>query len=403
VIPVPRSLRKIADIFDGGIYIVGGYVRNYLAFGSPLTTDVDICGKFTTEEIFSRLSSCAKVLPVNPRIGTLKIILDGDEYEYTTFRKDSYPIGGAHTPSQVEFVDSVQEDALRRDFTVNAIYYDVKKNEIVDPVGGIKDLDEKIIKTVNGKKTFQEDGLRLLRAVRFAASLGFELSPECFLWASSMATLLKDISSMRKRVELELILTADDKYGVKDAHLKGLELMSDLGLFEYLSATEIHFDKSSFSVLQYSPPNSRLDFFIRSAVLSNDEDPKPYIRNLLTELSFPTKTIKEQIYLSEFWGVTKRKELIVLLAKRPDLADRISALSRYNSFLICAKDVLGELIDKNVPLNVSELDVGGEDLVSLDIPKTARSHALNRVLETCLQEERRLTKDEQINLLKSFK
>lgn len=215
------------------LYLVGGAVRDELL--SYPVSDVDLCGPLAPEELQKRLCGLFTFKDINPRIGTVKIAYGKEFCEYTRFRKDSYPLSsGRHTPAEVTFVDSLEEDAFRRDFTVNALYKSLSDGKIYDPTGGIADLEKKIIRTTRApEKVFSEDGLRLLRLVRFAATLGFEIEEKTFAAAKSNAALLKDISPERIREEFMKILVADERYGVSGAVFRALELMRELGLFEF--------------------------------------------------------------------------------------------------------------------------------------------------------------------------
>ena len=168
------SLDLLQEKLSSPLYLVGGAVRNEL-LGLPVS-DYDICGDLSPERLSEELVGLFTLRDVNPRIGTVKIVGEGVCFEYTRFRRDSYPIdSGEHIPSGVEFVSSPEEDAFRRDFTVNAIY---KRSDgmIIDPTGGLADLEKRVLRTTREPEAvFSEDGLRLLRLVRLAAELGFDI------------------------------------------------------------------------------------------------------------------------------------------------------------------------------------------------------------------------------------
>ena len=167
---------------------------------------------------FFENSDEVKVIPKALDFGTVQIdIYLGEEktsFEHTTFRKDFYHDDGTHRPSAVVFTDDMVQDALRRDFTVNALYYDILKQELVDPLGGLADLKDMVIKSAkeNPEKTLNDDGLRVMRMARFAAELNFKVSPKLFKAAKRYADYLKDITPERKQQELKKILLSDIKY-----------------------------------------------------------------------------------------------------------------------------------------------------------------------------------------------
>ncbi|MDR0855453.1 MAG: CCA tRNA nucleotidyltransferase, partial [Christensenellaceae bacterium] len=229
---LPDGLKKLAAIFPVPLYAVGGAVRDFLC-GEPCY-DIDICSSLTPDELIPFLKSRGyKVNEESKRLGTLLISAGGEQFEYTAFREDSYPLDGSHEPRAVRFVKDIETDARRRDFTVNAIYYDIKANRIVDPLNGKADVEKHLIRTVRAPEiVFKEDALRLLRMVRFAASLSFEIEKETFETAKKLAFEVTELSSERIREELKKIFVADTVRGIKDAHVRGLDLLFDSNLLQ---------------------------------------------------------------------------------------------------------------------------------------------------------------------------
>ena len=207
IVPVPPYVQALARRLPAPLFLVGGYVRNVLLWGAPVGTDVDVCGPMTVDEVAAALDGVAEVIPVNPRVGTVLVRYEGADLEYTTFRRDSYPIGGVHTPDKVVFVSTVDEDALRRDFRVNALYANALTGEVIDVTGGLTDLENRVINTTReAAEVFAEDGLRILRMVRFCAELGFAPHRDALAVARAMRDQLDDITPERKREELDKIL-----------------------------------------------------------------------------------------------------------------------------------------------------------------------------------------------------
>ena len=172
---LPKNLILLAEAVPKPLYVVGGSVRDYLA-GFPLSTpDWDICSPLSAEK-FAELAKTHgfEVKSVYKNTGTVKVKdAEGVDYEYSCFRSDKY-VRGTHVPVEIYFTDDITLDARRRDFTVNAVYYDVKSDNFVDPLGGIPAIQEKRLTTVApAEKVFGEDGLRLMRLARQAAQLGF--------------------------------------------------------------------------------------------------------------------------------------------------------------------------------------------------------------------------------------
>ncbi|MDD6223687.1 MAG: CCA tRNA nucleotidyltransferase [bacterium] len=202
-------------------YIVGGFVRNYLL--GMESTDIDICTNAKPKDIRGIFQM--NCLP-NEEYGSVTVIIKNMRYEITTFRKE-YSYVDHRKPQNFEFIDDLCEDLKRRDFLINTMCMDCHGN-ILDILGGKKDLESKIIHTVgNSYERFSEDAFRILRAVRFATILDFQLSDEIKMAIFQTKHLLKDISYERKREELDKIFTSGNV-------LHGVSLLLELGLDQEL-------------------------------------------------------------------------------------------------------------------------------------------------------------------------
>ncbi len=180
--------------------LAGGCVRDGLLHRIP--KDLDVATAAPPEVVEK---SFKRTLAVGKAFGTIVVIEDGLNFEVTTFRKDGPYVDGRH-PVKVEFSD-MHEDARRRDFTVNAMFYDVRKDEVIDFVGGIKDLKAQTLRTVGvAAERFQEDRLRMLRAARFVAQLGFQLNSETLQAIKKDHMALKEVSSERVFNEMKRML-----------------------------------------------------------------------------------------------------------------------------------------------------------------------------------------------------
>jgi len=180
-IDVPKGAHAIHDLMqDAGhqLYLVGGSVRDHVLGKKP--KDFDLATEAPPERIIDILSKDKrfkdKLDLTGEQFGVVRVRdPEGEEYEIATFRQD---IGEGRRPDEVKFT-TIDEDVSRRDLTINALFYDMDTQEIVDYVGGIKDAQEGIIKTVGRPKDrFREDKLRILRVVRFAGRLGAEIDAE---------------------------------------------------------------------------------------------------------------------------------------------------------------------------------------------------------------------------------
>lgn len=213
------ALNFIKEINSKGFesYIIGGFVRDYLL--GIESHDIDIATNATPKEIKEIFEdSC---LPAED-YGSVTVIKFGIRFEITTFRKDISYINN-RKPAEVKYINSLKEDLLRRDFTINAICMD-ENGKIIDLLDGRSDLNKKVIKTIgNARLRFEEDCLRILRAVRFATILDFNLDEEIISAIHECRYLLKNLSYYRKKEELDKIFTCSNS-------MKGIKLLVELGL-----------------------------------------------------------------------------------------------------------------------------------------------------------------------------
>jgi hypothetical protein len=175
---IPEDIRKIQKVFKSNgkeLFLVGGSVRDAL-LGKPIK-DYDLATEAKPDEVIEMLKDqpfITNIIETGKSFGVINALTDNDEYEIATFRSES-GYEDSRRPSNVEFTD-IATDVSRRDLTVNALFYDLDTNEVVDLVGGIEDLKKGVIKTVGDpSERFEEDKLRVLRAIRFAARFGSDV------------------------------------------------------------------------------------------------------------------------------------------------------------------------------------------------------------------------------------
>ncbi len=199
------------------VYLAGGAVRDQLLGLDP--KDYDLATSATPTEVQALFK---KSDAVGEHFGVIIVKGDHEMIEVATFRTDgSYKDG--RRPESVEF-SSPEEDAQRRDFTINGLFQDPVTGEVIDHVGGQADLEAKILRAIGDpKKRFEEDALRLMRAVRFAVVTGFEIEPNTLDAIHQCAPLLAQISPERIRDEFSRIMVAPDRG-------RGLELLTETGL-----------------------------------------------------------------------------------------------------------------------------------------------------------------------------
>ena len=197
-------------------YAVGGCVRDSILGRVP--DDWDITTSATPLETKSLF---AKTFDTGIEHGTITVLMDKDAFEVTTYRVDGKYEDSRH-PSEVTFTRSLSEDLLRRDFTINAMAYNENEG-LVDIFGGMQDLENQTIRCVgNAKARFGEDALRILRAVRFAAQLGFEIEEETKEAIIALAPTLANISAERIQVELIKMLVSPNPCLLNAAYELGI-------------------------------------------------------------------------------------------------------------------------------------------------------------------------------------
>ena len=233
---LPLKLIELAKKLPAPLYVVGGFTRNFLIDGKP-SQDIDLCSALRPEQMSDALKECDfKVVTEIKRTGTL-MFYDGErKYEFTTFRKEDYN-GGEHTPYKTTFTQDIIEDAKRRDFKCNAVYYDIASEKFVDPLGGIKDIENKVLDTVcEPEKVFCHDGLRLMRLARFAGELNFTPTEQVLEGAKKYAHNIKDITVERIFAELMKILSSDTAYSFSSerGHYVGLKILDQTRVLELI-------------------------------------------------------------------------------------------------------------------------------------------------------------------------
>ena len=202
---IPLGASRILDTLGKHgfeAYVVGGCVRDSLLLSTP--KDWDICTSATPQEVKYCFDGY-RIIETGLKHGTVTIVMEDNQYEVTTFRTDS-AYSDNRRPDSVEFVKDIREDLARRDFTINAMAYNPKAG-LVDPFSGYKDLQNCVLSCVgNADDRFNEDALRIMRALRFSSCYGFEISDETAIAVHKNAKLLHNISVERINSELRKLL-----------------------------------------------------------------------------------------------------------------------------------------------------------------------------------------------------
>ena len=202
---IPKKVKDMMAVFEkngGEIYIVGGAVRDLLL--GRRVKDWDFTTNFTPERMKKMF---VKNSFYNNRFGTLSIVGDNNEiFEVTTYRKEVGYSDKRH-PDKVIWGEKLEDDLIRRDFTINALAMDSGGEKVVDRCKGREDLKKKLIRAVgSADKRFEEDALRMMRAIRIAVDLGFTIEKKTFAAIIKNAKLIREVAGERICQELFLIL-----------------------------------------------------------------------------------------------------------------------------------------------------------------------------------------------------
>ncbi len=366
--------------FEG--FIVGGCVRDYILGFLPKDFDI------TTDALPQDIKNIFDyTIDTGIEHGTVTVVLDRQNFEVTTYRIDG-EYKDNRRPENVTFSKKIEEDLSRRDFTMNAIAYSIKRG-FVDPFCGIDDIKNKLIKGVGDADTrFKEDALRMMRGVRFSAQLGFDIEDETFLAIKNNAKLTENISIERTRDEfLKLI---------KSNYIEKLNLLEETKLYKYfIPEIEPIFKnyKKNIFILKKLSKDLRLTFLLSHLDEKIGEE-------VLKRIKLDNKTIKETKTIIQYFNynfVDNRVETRKLMSIiEPDLFKKILEIKFCislieNDLIKCKKydnifDEIDETIRKNHCFSLKTLAIKGNDLKQIGITDGKKigdclKLALNIVLE----------------------
>lgn len=327
-IQLPEKVNQIIQTLQAHgyeAYAVGGCVRDSILNRNP--DDWDITTSATpleTKALFAR------TFDTGIEHGTITVLLDKDAFEVTTYRVDGAYMDNRH-PSEVTFTRSLKEDLLRRDFTINAMAYNDREG-LVDIFGGMEDLKNQRIRCVGtAKERFSEDALRILRAIRFAAQLGFEIEEETKEGIRELAPNLASISAERIQVELIKTVTSKNPSLLRMAYELGITKVI-LPEFDAMMVTEQETPHHSYNVGEHTLKTMEhisADKVLRLAMLFHD-------------IAKPTmKTIDENgrahFKMHDIKGVEMTKEILKRLKFDNDTLNKVTKLVQYHDYRMPAE------------------------------------------------------------------
>ncbi len=394
-IAIPEYIKDIiATLNSSGYeaYVVGGCVRDSL-LNIP-ANDWDVCSSAKPHEVKVCLSDF-KVIETGVKHGTVTAVFDKNTCEITTFRAD-----GSYTdhrrPDSVEFTANIEDDLKRRDFTINAMAYSPACG-LIDLFDGCKDLDANIIRCVgHAKKRFNEDALRIMRALRFSAKLGFRIEEETSSAIEECSELLKCIAKERINHELSGILLGSNQEFVLLNYKKVFQtILGDMETF------------SQWSEITQAISRSEAILPLRLSLLFDKESDSD-AENLLRKLKFDKRTISQCLFLLRNRDFVPYYDEIFFKKSLSQfgLENLKLLMFRYfakNSEINSSENVyalLDSILKKAPPLKITDLKINGDDLIKLGIPEGKKiREMLTFLLDAVLSNRVENTKEELIGFL----
>ncbi len=434
-IKIPKNVTLIIDrLLENGYeaYMVGGCVRDCILGKEPKDWDITTNAKpLEVVELFD------KVILTGLKHGTVTVMLNKESYEITTYRSDGEYEDNRH-PKEVKFVSSLKEDLARRDFTINSMAYN-DISGLVDYFNGVEDLGKKIIRTVGDpRKRFDEDALRMLRAIRFSAQLDFTIDRLTLNSIKELKDNIRNISKERIREEFNKILLNNPRK---------IETLRECGILEYIvpgiskiynynqnSSCHLH-ELYNHTIIATETVESQIDLrlsmlfhdFGKACTIRTDENANLHCSSyskessmianeILKYLKYDNNTINKVTLLIQYHdyrmdnkvsikkllreiGIDLFKDLIKI--QRADILAQESKNSKKHLInLDEAENILNEIIDKDECFTLKNLKINGGDLLSLGFNKGKEiGEILNYLLDIVIEDPKSNEKQELIKLV----
>lgn len=393
-INLPDDVRRIIKtIEDNGYeaYAVGGCVRDSILGRNP--DDWDITTSARPEQIKSFFK---KTIDTGIKHGTVTVMMNHTGYEVTTYRIDGEYKDGRH-PESVEFSAKLVDDLKRRDFTINAMAYN-ESNGFVDEFNGIEDLNNHVIRCVgNPIERFSEDALRMMRAIRFSAQLGFDIDSKTYAAIVELAPSIRQVSMERVQVELAKTIMSDNPFYVKQYEQTGL-LKENLSYMDEILSGKLV--KNAMAMLKYAPKSTVL----RYAAIFNMGEPDRvkaelkalkldnYTVDTVTKLVAYSKDTIEENEPAVREAVHKYgKELLALMFEneeaRINTKEEIVGISLNSQRLHLnrIKKMYEDIISRGDCISVKDLDITGNDLMEYGLSGVQIGKTLNELLHIVIE------------------
>ncbi len=404
---LPADVEKIINTLEASgheAYAVGGCVRDCILGKTPHDWDIT-----TSAQPGDVKALFKKTFDTGIEHGTVTVLMGKTGYEVTTYRIDGKYEDGRH-PSEVIFTASLEEDLKRRDFTINAMAYNPDRG-LVDLFDGMADLKKGIIRAVgNPIERFTEDALRMLRALRFAAQLGFDIEPATYEAIKALAPTLAKISAERIQVELVKLVTSANPGRIRDVYATGLTAIF-MPEFDEMMTTDQHTKHHKYTVGQHTiraMEEIEPDKILRLTMLLHDVGKPPckttdengqdhfkghpeagadMARAILRRLKFDNDTISAVVNLvrnhDDRPAVTPRNVRRMAIRVGEDNMDALLAVKRADTLaqsdyqreekLQYIEDIRATFLQiqaDNNCLKIKDLKINGKDLIAMGLPQS---------------------------------
>lgn len=425
-------------------FVVGGAVRDSI-LGLPVA-DYDITTNALPNQIEDVFAEY-EVIETGIKHGTVTVVVDKEMFEITTFRIDGEYTDNRH-PASVEFTSKLIDDLSRRDFTVNALAADIDGN-VIDYFNGIADIKGRLIRCVgDADQRFNEDALRILRALRFAAKLDFFIFPSTASAIHNNKQLLRNIAKERIQKEFNLLLTARYPKQVSNIMTEFFDVFKEvIPYVENLNINQNNKYHRHNSLLAHTlavVENVEINLILKLAAFFHDIGKAdcyseeiladgsiqghfyghPDVSAILTErilreLKYSNDIIEHVVWLVKFHDYTiaatkrsVRKFLMkcpsleyfenLLQLKRSDRADHINLEGKYREHPEKLMEIRDQILEEQAIFSLKDLAISGYDMINLGLKGPEIGKALNSALEAVIEEQVPNDKEELINFVKSL-
>ena len=405
-INLPPKVRYIINkIYENNYeaYIVGGCVRDAILGFEPNDYDITTSASPNTiQEIFKDF----KCIETGIEHGTVSVVIEDEIFEITTYRIEG-EYKDHRRPDKVDFTDRLEEDLKRRDFTINAMAYNEKKG-LIDLFGGKEDLNNKIIKTVgNPYDRFNEDGLRMIRAIRFSSKLNFTIEKETLKAIYDKSFIINNISLERITDEFTKIILSDKPENIK--YLFETKLLKYLNISNEDNIGKLTQFYNEIVILKKINKNlekrlALLDYIVEKNNIN--------CKSFCNELIYSKKIIKNHNII-----LTLLKNIEIDHLNKVEIKKILSGVDRnlLEEYLDISRiiydkekkvdeiiDILSEIEENNECYIIKNLKVNGRDIMSLGYKNKEVGEVLNYLLEIVIEDYTLNKKDVLIKKIKEI-